>query len=1568
MRGRSEENGVDVDGEKRCRRSGTPNWRCKERALRGKTLCEKHYLYEVQRNRGGKRMEEKGGGSENGGGAEVGLQRKKQKQHEEEDSKPVVVVVNSEEVNAVGVGFSGGENGGQEFQLGGVGSGGCENGGLGFGGSDLIEGLFGESGEEGGGLGPLGGGIDSQFGEVVVGGGGGGNGDWGLNFGGGGFGSFGFQGLFGETGSGNGGQSSCIQEETVKIKKKLGRPKGAKNKKKSSGALEGSQDLNQVGGDRVVGDEIVSVKKRGRPKGSKNKQKKVLEGQVQETLPDQIVTTGEINGAREGDNEIFSTKRGRGRPKGSNIRKKIISGEENQGMGCEVVAGDGGGVETVRVLGSENGQSILVVGGEEDKGKLFEASGGEVGRNENGRPKKKRGRPKDFVKKKDIIGAGRLEKKHRRPKGFLKKKDIIGAQKRIEPLSGDGIGQPKDMPGEIVGSNSVNLWTALVGEQDREMPMEANCGCGAVTESFRPKKKLGRPKGAKNKKQNIGNGNEEKDGGFDGNVMPEGLEKGMTALVDEEGRQIIVKAIDGDEAEFVMAGPKDEQLSGGNEIVSSKKKRGRPKGSKTKKKCHTGKEENDRMPGRPKGAKNKRIILFGKALKRILLHKDQNQMDSAKMEKEKVIDLKKDAGVQIRDERDVSDIETKTNKLTTNSESVLKRPRGRPRKFCYLSENSESIDATSCQREQRSLNCHQCLRNDRSGVVICSSCKKKRYCYECIAKWYPEKTREEIEIACPFCRGNCNCRVCLKEELNFMDEHEHREVDTNIKLDKLLYLLHKTLPLLKHIQQEQNSELEVEANIHGIQLTEDDVTRSILEDDDRVDNCKTSIVNFHRSCPDPACSYDLCLTCCREIRKDFQPGGNEAESSEQHCVEEVHGQVTDFNGQKGCGWESQRTLLADTPCSLSDWRAKADNSIPCPPKAQGGCGNQILALRRIFDANWVDKLIKTTEELTINYHSLDIDFSQGCSFCHPISSAENGLKAFEVRQAAYRGNSQDNFLYCPDAILLGNNELEHFQMHWMRGEPVIVRNVFEKSSGLSWDPMVMWRAFIGAKKILKEEADRVKAIDCLDWCEVEINIFRFFKGYLEGRRYRNGWPEMLKLKDWPPSNSFEECLPRHGAEFIAMLPFADYTHPKSGLLNLATKLPSVLKPDLGPKTYIAYGSLEELGRGDSVTKLHCDISDAVNVLTHSAEVKISPLQQKIIKRLQKKYDKEDLHDLYGLVPKRSRKFRGRPRKRPRKGKFSKEVNAIESDPLMKFNVEEEKQDEIQSTSQDIAERMDVSEFSLPDDWDRVPFCPDNSQDVAGNNLSLPNGIDSGPSFCAVEDFQSSYGLEAKQETSERSTSNQDSYPIIVAEEMKLVGKDSLEATSSGDGVNCSRTVNPDTNMIIQDNHPTEVEYGGAVWDIFRRQDVPKLDEYLRKHQKEFRHINNLPVNSVVHPIHDQTLFLNERHKKQLKEEFNVEPWTFEQHLGEAVFIPAGCPHQVRNRQSCIKVALDFVSPDNIQECIRLTEEFRLLPKDHRAKEDKLEVKKMALYAASVAVSEAKNLASKFNSSNEEKQA
>ncbi|PNX96161.1 lysine-specific demethylase 3B [Trifolium pratense] len=147
----------------------------------------------------------------------------------------------------------------------------------------------------------------------------------------------------------------------------------------------------------------------------------------------------------------------------------------------------------------------------------------------------------------------------------------------------------------------------------------------------------------------------------------------------------------------------------------------------------------------------------------------------------------------------------------------------------------------------------------------------------------------------------------------------------------------------------------------------------------------------------------------------------------------------------------------------------------------------------------------------------------------------------------------------------------------------------------------------------------------------------------------------------------------------------------------------VIKPDMGPKTYIAYGFGQELGRGDYVTKLHYDMSDAVNVLTHIAEVELKPDSIYAVKKLTQKHLKQDQRELC---------LRG-------------------------------------------------------DDQD------------GETNVGV---LDNAPSSINASDKQN-----------------------------KLKGGDSLD---------------------------------GALWDIFRREDVPKLEEYLKKHFREFRHVHCSPLKQV----------------------------------------------------------------------------------------------------------------------------
>ncbi|CAK9140951.1 unnamed protein product [Ilex paraguariensis] len=740
---------------------------------------------------------------------------------------------------------------------------------------------------------------------------------------------------------------------------------------------------------------------------------------------------------------------------------------------------------------------------------------------------------------------------------------------------------------------------------------------------------------------------------------------------------------------------------------------------------------------------------------------------------------------------------------------------------------------------EKCLKCHQCSRKDRRIVVPCTKCREKLYCIQCIKQWYPQLSEEEISELCPFCRGNCNCNLCLRS--SGMLKTSKKDLNNQEKVQHLLYMIKLLHPFLKQICQEQTEEIEMESIIQGKPSSLIEINQSVCSNDERVycNHCATSIIDLHRSCPN--CSYELCISCCREIRRGDPPVD----------YNRVGFQYTD----RGYDYSHGGDPVPDSSCKktsvdwsepMTDWVAKVDGSVGCAPKEMGGCGDRVLELKCILPKGWISSLEAKAEKIV----------AEG-KMVKKLSGSICNNDGEMMHRAASRAGSDDNYLYFPSAKdALKEEELLRFRSHWEKGEPVIVQDVLEQTTGLSWEPMVMWRALCENVDLkISSKMSEVKAIDCLAGCQVEINTHKFFKGYVEGRRYANFWPEMLKLKDWPPSDKFEDLLPRHCDEFISALPFQEYTDPRIGFLNLAAKLPpGVLKPDLGPKTYIAYGMSEELGRGDSVTKLHCDMSDAVNILTHTAEVMLSDEQHCAIERLKRIHRAQDARE-----------------------RFDREMNGFFA--KLKNGINEE---------------------------------TENSSGAACCGLEVSNHIVS--------------TSEKPYRSSEVVSGN------LVGEDAGILG------------------------FPFQPEQKTE-KTGCALWDIFRREDVPKLKEYLVKHSTEFRHTYCCPVEQVVHPIHDQTFYLTSEHKRKLKEEYGIEAWTFVQKLGEAVFIPAGCPHQVRNLKSCTKVAVDFVSPENVHECMRLTEEFRKLPKYHRAKEDKLEIKKMILHAINQAADDFEKLTS-----------
>ncbi|PKA45683.1 jumonji domain-containing protein 1C [Apostasia shenzhenica] len=250
-------------------------------------------------------------------------------------------------------------------------------------------------------------------------------------------------------------------------------------------------------------------------------------------------------------------------------------------------------------------------------------------------------------------------------------------------------------------------------------------------------------------------------------------------------------------------------------------------------------------------------------------------------------------------------------------------------------------------RRGRTRVCHRC-RGGQSKVVQairCLSCLEL-FCTSCIETWHSEMSELEVKVCCPVCRGCCSCINCKSRR-----DEDGGSKELAIQENKLIstknvnHLICHLLPLVKHINGEQITELEVEANNQGRRLLDVHIQVRKYSSMEQLNcnTCKTKITDFHRSCS--MCTYRFCLSCCQKVRGGSLPKGIGKHLHEYRKRRNAYYRVDKaINGKKaGVACEKHvSTSSLSAPVVPSDWATNSDGSIFCPPKELGGCGDGIL--------------------------------------------------------------------------------------------------------------------------------------------------------------------------------------------------------------------------------------------------------------------------------------------------------------------------------------------------------------------------------------------------------------------------------------------------------------------------------------------------------------------------------------------------------------------------------------------------------------------------------------------------
>jgi lysine-specific demethylase 3 len=91
------------------------------------------------------------------------------------------------------------------------------------------------------------------------------------------------------------------------------------------------------------------------------------------------------------------------------------------------------------------------------------------------------------------------------------------------------------------------------------------------------------------------------------------------------------------------------------------------------------------------------------------------------------------------------------------------------------------------------------------------------------------------------------------------------------------------------------------------------------------------------------------------------------------------------------------------------------------------------------------------------------------------------------------------------------------------------------------------------------------------------------------------------------------------------------------------------------------------------------------------------------------------------------------------------------------------------------------------------------------------------------------------------------------------------------------------NIMVYAEQCSDGSPGGARWDLFRAEDAPVIRKFLR---------DRFNLADGLDPIHSQQFYLDKQLRTELYMKTGVRSHQVIQKQGEAVFIPAGCAHQV----------------------------------------------------------------------------